>query len=82
MPAWADEVFTRKTDVTSLDISTMAAMSDDEYRDYVRQGLFFVDHNWVLRSEPAGYSLACTRRQLDILVEELQELRAELNQGS
>ena len=70
--------FTSKTDVRSIDIPTMFDLSDDQYRDYVRNHLHFIDHHDVLRSEPAGYGLATTREQLDILIAELTALRSEV----
>jgi hypothetical protein len=70
--------FTTKTDVRSIDIPTMFEMSDDDYRKYVRGGLLFVDHHDVLRAEPAGFGLAATREQLDILILELRALRSEI----
>lgn len=73
-----DMFFASKTDVTSIDIPTMCELSDDDYREYVRHGLLFVDHHDALRSEPAGYGLATTREQLDILISELMALRSAI----
>lgn len=70
--------FTTKTDVTSIEIPTMSELSDDDYLEYVRNGLLFVDHHDVLRAEPAGFGLATTREQLDMLISELTALRAEI----
>ena len=67
-----------KTEVEAVDIPTMYGLSDVGYRSYVRQGLLFVDHHDVLRSGPAGYPLATTAEQLDILIEELGALRPGL----
>jgi hypothetical protein len=73
-----DMLITTKTDGASTDIPAMFQMSDDEYREYVRNDLLFVDHHGVLRCGPAGYGLATTRGQLDILMTELGALRSEI----
>ncbi len=73
-----DMFFTSKTDVTSIDIPTMLELSDDEYREYVRNCLLFVDHHDALRFDPAGCPLAITREQIDILVAELEALRLQI----
>ena len=70
--------FESNTDVRSIDIPTLFQLSDVQYREYVRQHLHFIDHHDVLRSEPAGYGLATTREQLDILISELAALRSEI----
>jgi len=70
-PDWVQKTLTIKTDVTAIDVPTMASMNDDEYREYARDGLLYTDHNWVLRSTPADHPLAVTERQLEILIEEL-----------
>ena len=70
----AYKTFTTKTDVASVDIPTMAKMSMQEYDEYLRTGLFAVDHHDILRSEPAGYPLAVTARQMKALITYLQEI--------
>jgi len=66
-------------DIETVDIPTMYAMSDNEYRQYVRSdGLVYVDHHDILRSAVAGYPLATTLEQLDILMEELHTLRNKM----
>ena len=73
------KTITTNVDVESIDIPTMLALSDDDYRDFVhRAGLVFVDHHDVLRSSPAGYPIAVTQEQLDILIKELGRLRDKL----
>jgi len=78
-PEWAKRTFTHKTDVTAIDIPTLASMSDDEYREYARDGLLYTDHNWILRSTPADYPIAVSEHQLDILIDVLSSYRGELN---
>lgn len=66
--------FTTKTDVTAVDIPTMAEMTIDEYNEYLRTGLLMVDHHDVLRSEPAGYPIAVNKAQLRALITYLETL--------
>ena len=66
-------------DIETVDIPTMYAMSDKEYRQYLRSdGLVYVDHHDVLRSAAAGYPLATNLEHFDILLEELHSLRGEM----
>ncbi len=66
-------------EIECLDIRTMNDMSDADYRDYVHgEGLMSVDHHDILRSSIAGYPLATTREQLDILIDELTQLRRKM----
>jgi hypothetical protein len=70
----AYKTFTRKTEVVSVDIPTMAAMSADEYEQYIRE-TFVVDHHDVLREQPAGgYPLAVTQPQVRALIAYLEEI--------
>jgi hypothetical protein len=73
--------FTRKTDVVSVDIPTMAGMSLQEYAEYLPQ-LFWVDHHEVLREQPAGgYPIAATKEQMQVLLMYLQELAPRVGIG-
>lgn len=60
----------------------MYGMSDNEYREFLRQGglggLMYVDHHDVLRSYVADYPLATTLEQFDILIDYLQTLRDKM----
>ena len=72
---------TTTAEIEAVDIPTMTQLSDAEYRTFIREdGLVFVDHHDVLRSSAAGYPLATTLEQFDILVEELQKLRSKMVQ--
>ena len=63
-------------EIEATDIPTMSKMANSEYWDFVKRGeLFFVDHHDILRSTPAEYPLATNRKQLDMLIEALKELR-------
>lgn len=63
-----------ETTVEAVGIPTMHEISAEEYREYLSDGLLFVDHHDVLRSVPAEYPLAVTREQLQMLIEHLQGL--------
>ena len=70
--------FEKTMKVTSVDIDTMQKMSLDEYEEYLRSGLFYVDHHELLRSIPAGYPLATNKEQMKALLDYLQELAPEV----
>ena len=70
----AYKTFTLRTDVVSVDIQTMAQMSMQDYDEYLRTGLFTIDHHEILRSEPAGYPLAVTQEQVKALIGYLTEI--------
>ena len=73
------KTITMNVDTESVDIPTMYELSDDVYREFVRAGgLFDVDNHGSLRSIVAGYPLATTVEQLDILIDELQQLRHKI----
>lgn len=66
-------------EIEAVDIPTMRMLSDAQYRKFVQEdGLVHVDHHDVLRSSAAGYPLATTLEQFDILMEELQKLRSKM----
>jgi hypothetical protein len=68
------EIYTRKSDVSSVDIQTMAKMSIEEYEQYTR-GNFIVDHHDVLREQAAGgYPIAVTQAQVRALIRYLEEI--------
>lgn len=66
--------FTVKQDVVAVDIQTMGDMSMEDYNEYLRNGLLTVDHHDILRSEPAGYPLAVTKKQIKALIAYLKEI--------
>lgn len=69
-------------EIECVDIPTMAGMSDDDYRQFLRLGelggLMYVDHHDVLRSYVADYPLATTLEQFDTLMGYLQTLRSKM----
>ena len=63
----------------AVPIPTMYEMPADEYREFVSaDSLVYVDHHDVLRSSLAGYPLATTLEQLDILIAHLRTLRPKM----
>lgn len=70
-------------EIEAVDIPSMARMSDDEYREFLRtHGLFWIDHHEILRSTPANYPLATRRSQLDILIAALQHYRDRMREDN
>lgn len=66
----------RFTPPPGMQISEMAEMTDEEYRDHVAEfGLFFVDPHGCLRASPVEFPLATSKLQLDILLDELKKIR-------
>ena len=66
-----DEYLLKRTDEsTFIDGSVMYEMSDADYRDYVRNCLFFVDHHGALRLDSnGGQIIAANEEQFDILTD-------------
>jgi hypothetical protein len=74
----AYEVNVQTLEVRSVDPTTMSKMTQDEYLEYLEDGLIYVDHHDVLRSMPAGYPLATTKAQLALLIAYLRELEPKV----
>lgn len=72
------KTFTVKQDVVAVDIQTMGDMSMEDYNEYLRSGLLIVDHHDILRSEPAGYPLAVTKKQFKALMAYLKEIEPKV----
>ncbi|WP_019578286.1 hypothetical protein [Curvibacter lanceolatus] len=72
------KTFTMKQDVVAVDIQTMGDMSMEDYNEYLRSGLLNVDHHDILRSEPAGYPLAVTKKQFKALMDYLKEIEPKV----
>lgn len=70
--------FTTNQEVTAVDIHTMAEMTLEGYKEYLRSGLLNVDHHDLLRSAPAGYPLATNKAQLKALIEYLKALEPKI----
>lgn len=60
--------------VKAIDIPTMTELTPGQYREYVENGLTYVDHHGVLRSVPAGYPLATSRAQVEVLIRYLTSI--------
>ena len=65
-----------KEDEMAVDIPEMAAMSEEEYSEYLESELLLIDSNWTVRSNFGGFPLAVDRKQLQILIEYLQKLES------
>jgi len=74
----AYQMFKLKQEVEAVDIHTMAEMTPEEYEQYIRGSLLFVDHHDVLRSVPAQYPLAVTKQQFKALLDYLRELEPKV----
>ena len=74
------EIYTETQEVTSTDINNMSNMTDAEYDEYIRNNLIWVDHHDVLRSTPAGYPLATSKKQFMALMAYLKELEPRIGQ--
>jgi len=67
-------VITQKQDVSAVDIHAMAKMTIEDYNQYIRENLIYVDHHDNLRSMAAGYPMAVTKAQAQALITYLREL--------
>ena len=66
-------------EIEALDVQTMRGMTEQDYRVFVSEGrLVYVDDHGMLRSTAAQYPLATTRRQLEVLIEELRVLGEQM----
>jgi len=66
--------------ITSLDIPSMAKLTEEEFIEYVKaDNLLYVDHHDVLRCGKTGRPFATTPRQMDLFIEYLSFLRNRLN---
>ena len=63
----------------SIDVPTMQKMSAKEYREFLREEeLLYLDIEGILRLSPGGNPVATSKQQLDILIEELRQCRAQM----
>lgn len=62
----------------ALDIHSMHALTHDEYASYLEHELFFVDHHDILRANIGQYPIACTKDQVDGLIEYLIKIQQRL----
>lgn len=57
-------------------IPEVVAMSEDEYRDYLRSDeLMYIDHHDNSPSSISGNSIACSQWRVDFLIEHLKIIR-------
>ncbi|SFI79163.1 hypothetical protein [Planctomicrobium piriforme] len=68
-----------KVETEWFDIPTLYDMRDDEFERHVNDDeLFYVDHHEIARSSIAGYPIATTKEQLDIVIAHLESFRDTL----
>jgi len=67
-----------KQEVEAVDIPAMEEMTIEDYKEYVRSKLTFIDHHDLLRSGPAEYPIACTQEQLEVYIKYLNEIKSRL----
>lgn len=72
------QTFKQQQEVIAADIVTMGDMSISDYEEYLRDGLLYVDHHDILRSQPAGYPIAVTKAQFKALLRYLKELEPRI----
>jgi predicted nucleic-acid-binding protein len=65
-------------EIEAVDIPTMHSMSIEEYGEYIKDRLFFVDHHDILRSGIADYPIATSKEQFDVLIKHLSGYRDRL----
>lgn len=75
----AYELFIHKQEIEAIDIQGMSQLSMNDYKEYIREHLVELDRHEVLRSIPAGYPLAVTKEQLEMLISYLKELGTKMN---
>ncbi|NVP00358.1 hypothetical protein HWA77_09075 [Photobacterium damselae subsp. damselae] len=67
-----------KKPLDGMDIPSMSALLDDEYRNLIDGDLVFVDHHEILRIGASGQPLATSIEQLNILIEELNKMKVRM----
>lgn len=65
-------------EINALDIPSVRALSEDEYRNYIQDESFHVDPNGVLRVTTTGQPVATTLEQLAVLMDELTKLKERM----
>ncbi|ENM5843723.1 hypothetical protein V4V60_003917 [Vibrio mimicus] len=64
--------------IRSMDIPSMSGLDDASYREVVKTELFFVDSHEILRDAITGHPVATSIEQVEILIEELSNLRSRM----
>lgn len=64
----------KNQDITAIDIITMEVLSKHDYEQYLNdEGLFYIDHHEVLRSRGAGFPIATSKEQIQVLIKHLEK---------
>ncbi len=66
-------------DAQAMDIPTMFRSNAEQYRDYILENLLFQDHHGNIRSMIGEFPLATTQKQVDVLIEVLNEWRDKMD---
>ncbi|EMX0311127.1 hypothetical protein AAFZ98_001163 [Vibrio parahaemolyticus] len=64
--------------IKAIDIPSMMAMDDETYRKIVTTDFFYVDSHENLRDVATDRPIATSLEQLDILIEELGNMRSSM----
>ncbi|MCJ1882316.1 hypothetical protein [Pseudomonas nitroreducens] len=65
-----------------IDIPTMHKLPRDQYGEYVRSSLFWVDHHDVLRATQGEYPIATSAAQVEELIDYLKEVAQQMKAAS
>ncbi|HHG3267716.1 hypothetical protein [Vibrio parahaemolyticus] len=66
------------TTIRAMDIHSMSDLDDESYREMVTAQLFYVDPHENLRDAVTDHPIATSLEQLDILIEELGNMRSRM----
>lgn len=69
---------TINSEIQAVDIHTMTDMSEEDYKDYLENVLFDVDHHDILRTGQGGPPLAVKPWQVKALIEHLKKLEPKI----
>jgi hypothetical protein len=67
-------------EIEALDGPTLYRLSEEDYKVYLRDHLFLIDHHDTLRSGLTGFHFATTKRQFELLMQFLEENRSKIGQ--
>lgn len=61
-----------------IDIPSMQSLNASQYRSYIEQSLFWMDHHDVLRAVIGDYAIATNHEQIDQLISYLNTIKADM----
>jgi hypothetical protein len=62
-----------------IDAPTMRKMTIEEFKDYIEDGLMYINHHDVLCSLPDANIIACNQEQIEALIEYLNKIKLRLH---